>query len=233
VRGARGVHTVVLPHQDPPAYDFHCSLLSLPLRLGVSLNAAELHGSAPYLFAAPDKVARWKARLAKHGGFKVGLTWAGGLQSARPELAAIDRRRSVKLAELAPLLAVPGCEFFSLQKGPAADQLRHATAPIHDFSAEWVDFADTAAFVDALDLVITVDTASVHLAGALGTPTWLLNRYDSCWRWLLARDDSPWYGSLRQFRQPTFGAWQPAVAAAAAALAECARRPPDLQVAHS
>jgi tetratricopeptide (TPR) repeat protein len=232
VRGARGVHAVVLPHQDLPAYDFHCSLMSLPLRLGLSLNAADLHGDAPYLFAAPEKVARWQARLAKHAGFKVGLTWAGGLQSDSPTLAAIDRRRSVKLGEFAPLLAVPGCEFFSLQKGPAAGQLRGASTPIHDFSAEWVDFADTAAFIEALDLVITVDTANVHLAGALGAPTWLLNRYDSCWRWLLGRDDTPWYSSVRQFRQPKFGAWQAAIAAAAAALAEYASRRPALQAAH-
>jgi tetratricopeptide (TPR) repeat protein len=233
VRGARGVHAIVLPHQELPAYDFHCSLMSLPLRLGLSSNAADLHGGAPYLFAAPDKVARWQARLAKHGGFKVGLTWAGGLTSDSPELAAIDRRRSVKLADFAPLLAVPGCEFFSLQKGPAADQLRGASGLIHDFSAEWVDFADTAAFVEALDLVISVDTANVHLAGGLGMPTWLLNRYDSCWRWLLGRDDSPWYPTLRQFRQPRFGAWQPAIAAAAAALAECASRRPALRAAHN
>jgi tetratricopeptide (TPR) repeat protein len=231
VRGARGVHAVVLSHQDLPPYDFHCSLMSLPLRLGLTANASELHGGAPYLFAAPEKIARWQARLAKHTGFKVGVTWAGGLQSERPELAAIDRRRSIKLAEFTPLFAVPGCEFFSLQKGPAAEQLRGSGLPIQDFSAEWVDFADTAAFIDALDLVITVDTATVHLAGALGMPTWLLNRFDSCWRWQLARDDSPWYGSVRQFRQPRFGAWQAAIAAAAAALADCAARRPALQVA--
>jgi hypothetical protein len=232
-RGARGVQAVVLSNQDLPAYDFHCSLMSLPLRLGVSLSAADLRGGAPYLFAAPEKIARWQARLAKHGGFKVGLTWAGGLPSDTPELAAIDRRRSVKLAEFAPLLAVAGCEFFSLQKGPASDQLRGATTPIHDYSAEWVDFADTAAFIEALDLVITVDTANAHLAGALGTPTWLLNRYDTCWRWLLGRADSPWYASVRQFRQPEFGAWAPAIAAAAAALAECAGRRPALQAARN
>jgi hypothetical protein len=129
------------------------------------------------------------------------------------ELIAVDARRSFSLEGLAPLLHTPGCSFFSLQKQGAV------TAPVNDYSGEWRDFADTAAFVTNLDLVITVDTAVAHLAGALGKPVWLLNRYDTCWRWLLGRSDSPWYGTVRQFRQPQPGAWKPVIHAVAAALA--------------
>ena len=113
---------------------------------------------------------------------------------------------------------VAGCRFFSLQKGAAAKELQKSAQHMRDFSAEWSDFADTAALLANLDLVISVDTAAAHLAGAMGKPIWLLNRFDSCWRWLLDRDDSPWYSRLRQFRQPAPGEWQPVIAAVAAAL---------------
>jgi len=93
---------------------------------------------------------------------------------------------------------------------------------LHDFTGEWNDFSDTAAFVANLDLVVTVDTAIVHLAGALGKAVWLLNRYDSCWRWLGQRGDSPWYLGLRHFRQTSAGEWPPVVACATAALVELA-----------
>ncbi len=115
------------------------------------------------------------------------------------------------------MLSVAGCSFFSLQKDSgsagAADRTR-----IHDFSAEWADFSDTAALTMNLDLVISVDTAVAHLAGALGKRIWLLNRYDSCWRWLLRRMDSPWYATLRQFRQSRRGDWAPVIASTAAEL---------------
>jgi len=112
------------------------------------------------------------------------------------------------------------CSFFSLQKGTRAAEIDATGLPLHDFSAEWGDFADTAAFIINLDLVITVDTAVAHLAGALGKPVWLLNRRDSCWRWLLERADSPWYPTLRQFRQTQAGDWDSVVATVAAELKE-------------
>ena len=153
-------------------------------------------------------------------GLKVGLAWAGNSRLHNAQHAAIGARRSIALARLAPILSVRGCSFFSLQKGPAAAEQRDGAWHLRDFCDEWRDFSDTAAVVANLDLVISVDTAVVHLAGALGKPVWLLNRHDSCWRWLLERSDSPWYSSLRQFRQPAPGEWQPVIAAAAAALAE-------------
>jgi hypothetical protein len=120
---------------------------------------------------------------------------------------------------------VAGCTFFSLQKGAAAGELAVAVSRLEDFSHELRDFSDTAAFIANLDLVISVDTAVAHLAGALAKPVWLLNRYDTCWRWLLARDDSPWYSTLRQFRQPRAGEWQPVIGKVALALARVVADP--------
>ena len=115
---------------------------------------------------------------------------------------------------LAPLERVTGCAFVSLRAGEAAPDW------MHDAMAGVTDFAETAAIIAALDLVIAVDTAVAHLAGALGKPVWLLNRHDTCWRWLRGRDDSPWYPTLRQFRQETAGDWDGVIARVTAALAE-------------
>ena len=118
-----------------------------------------------------------------------------------------DRRRSIDFSLFAPLLAAPGISFVSLQVGASP------AAPMFD-AAPWLDdFSDTAALIEVLDLVISVDTAVAHLAGALGRPAWLLNRADTDWRWLLDRQDSPWYPTMRQFRQPSPGDWASVVAA--------------------
>lgn len=206
-----------------PGFDLHCPLLSLPLAFGTTL--ATIPGQTPYLRADPAQVAAWRARLSPLDGLKVGLVWAGESGRAVPEAAARDRRRSIALARLAPLAAVPGVQFVSLQKGDAAAQA--ATPPpgmvLHDWTDELGDFADTAALVAALDLVISVDTAAAHLAGALGRPVWVLNRFDACWRWLRDRADSPWYPSARLFRQPAPGAWQKVIGKLAAALDQLRR----------
>ena len=128
----------------------------------------------------------------------------------------------MRLTDMAPLAAVRGCSFVSLQVGPPAAQLNEPPAGLVVLDvAQWLgDFADTAALVANLDLVIAVDTAVAHLAGALGRPVWLLNRFDSCWRWLLGRDDSPWYPGLRQFRQSGQGEWGSVMQRVAGALEE-------------
>jgi tetratricopeptide (TPR) repeat protein len=216
VRSAPGVSIVLKPGASLPAYDFHCPLMSLPHYLGVRLNARDLHGTTPYLSVAKHRIDAWSTRLAAYPGLKVGIAWAGRARPHNAELMVVDRRRNVPFDQLSSLFKVQGCSFFSLQKG-------HGGALpdfLHDFSGEWNDFSDSAAFVANLDLVITVDTAIVHLAGALGKAVWLLNRYDSCWRWLGQRDDSPWYLSLRHFRQTSAGDWAPVVASATAALVE-------------
>ena len=230
VESAPGVCDVHAQDAPPPPYDFHCALLSLPYRLGLALDANQLHGSIPYLSAPADRSLYWKERLSPYAGLKVGLVWAGNARRQSLELRAVDLRRSIALERWGPILAVRGCSFFSLQKDGVAAEPRTAegdpqwanASRIHDFSAEWADFSDTAAFIANLDLVISVDTAVAHLAGALGKPVWLLNRHDTCWRWLLNRSDSPWYRSLRQFRQPALGEWGPVIEAATAALVEAA-----------
>ena len=228
VASAPGVSEAHAQDAPAPPYDVHCPLLSLPHRLGLILSDAQLRGSTSYLSAPPDRISSWKERLGAYAGLKVGIAWAGNARRQSVELRAVDIRRSIALDRWAPLLAVRGCSFFSLQKDGAAALLHAAadaprrphTSMIHDFSAEWTDFSDTAAFITQLDLVISVDTAVAHLAGALGKPVWLLNRHDTCWRWQLKRSDSPWYRTLRQFRQPALGDWGTVMDAAAAALVE-------------
>jgi tetratricopeptide (TPR) repeat protein len=214
----------IVAHGDSlPSFDLHCPLLSLPRAFGTTLDT--IPAVTPYLAADPVCAAEWRERLAgldglQAGGLRVGLVWAGGQRLESPEFIAVDRRRSIALNTMALLGEVSGVSFVSLQKdGPAAQA---ATPPqgmvLHDFTADLHDFADTAALIDGLDLVISVDTAVAHLAGALGKPVWLLNRFDTDWRWLLDRDDSPWYPRLRQFRQPSPGDWASALGAARDAL---------------
>jgi len=187
-----------------PEFDYHCPLLSLPLAFGTTM--ATIPAPIPYLRADP---LPWAGFLETLPGLKVGLVWAGLSRTDKPHAVAIDRRRSMRLAEMAPLFSVPGCDFVSLQLGGPAAQ-RHALPDgmvLHDVSDRLDDWADTADLIAGLDLVIAVDTAVAHLAGALGKPVWLLNRFDSCWRWFLNRDDTPWYPAMRQFRQAIRGDW--------------------------
>jgi tetratricopeptide (TPR) repeat protein len=200
-------------------FDVKAAMLCLPRLMGVTLES--ISGTTPYLVADPAAADAWAARLAALPGRKVGLVWAGASRRHNPAAAAIDARRSLRLAQLQPLAAAPGVTFVSLQIGePAAEA---ATPPggmrLVDWTGEIGDFADTAALAANLDLVITVDTSVAHLAGALGRPVWILSRYDGCWRWLQDREDSPWYPTARLFRQPAPGAWDDVIASAAKALA--------------
>jgi tetratricopeptide (TPR) repeat protein len=212
--GLPGGAEIVAQGAQLPRFDLHCPMLSLPFVFGTTL--ATVPSQVPYLAAEPARAEAWRARLAPLGGLRVGLVWAG-----RPTHRA-DRRRSLELASLAPLAALKGIDVVSLQTGPAAAQARRPPPGmvLQDWSAELDDFAETAALVSELDLVIAVDTAVGHLAGALGRPVWLLNRFDGCWRWLVERDDSPWYPTLRQFRQKQPGDWDGVLRAVAVALAD-------------
>jgi len=197
------------------AYDYHCPLLSLPLAFNTTLST--IPAAVPYLHADPEP---WREMLDLLPGLKVGLVWAGKSRTAQPHAVAVDKRRSMRLADMAPLLAVPNCSFVSLQLGAPAAQMQ--TLPEHaellDVSDRLGDWADTAALIAGLDLVIAVDTAVAHLAGALGKPVWMLNRFDSCWRWLRNRDDTPWYPTMRLFRQSSRGDWAGAIDRVAKAL---------------
>jgi tetratricopeptide (TPR) repeat protein len=186
-----------------PRFDALTHLMTLP---GIFKTTLETIPNQPYLRAPAEKVAAWRQRLgALPGGPRVGLVWAGNpWNNAR----VVDAFRSMPLATLAPLLETPGMMFFSLQKGEAARQLREARVPsCHDLTAELTDFTETAAMIANLDLVICVDTAVAHLAGAMGKPVWMLSRFNGCWRWFTERPDSPWYPSMRIFRQQADRSW--------------------------
>jgi Flp pilus assembly protein TadD len=195
-----GTYQVVAEGETLPPFDLHCPLLSLPETFGTTIET--IPAGIPYLQSPAGAAASWRSRLASLPRPWVGLVWSGN-----PDYYH-DAARSLPFDDLAPLLHIPGVTFISLQKGKASAQLRGVAGQmVHDWTDELADFADTAALVDALDLVISVDTAVAHLAGALGRPVWLLNRFDPDWRWLLDRDDSPWYPSLRQFRQKRPDDW--------------------------
>lgn len=206
--------------QDPlpaGAYDWHCPNMSLPLAFGT--RAESVPGEVPYLKVPPEMVSPWQGRLAGLPSRRVGLAWAGTRMNPK------DAVRSVPLAQFAPLFAVPGVSFVSLQKGDGAEELAAAPGKVHDWMAQCGDLLDTAALMTQLDLVITVDTAIVHLAGALGRPAWMLNRCESEWRWMLGREDSPWYPTLRLFRQDIPGDWAKPIEGVAEALRGLGRAP--------
>jgi tetratricopeptide (TPR) repeat protein len=223
LRTVPGVADVPDGDAPVPAHDFHCSFNGLPRAFETTLETIPC--GVPYLAAEPALAREWATRLPDSGRLRVGLCWAG---QARPWLAGftgLDRRRSTSLATLAPLAAVPEVRFVSLQKGPAGAEARAAGFELLDPMDQARDFADTAALVANLDLVISVDTSVVHLAGAMGKPVFLLDRYDNCWRWLSGREDSPWYPTLRIFRQRRSGEWGPVIERVATALAAMAARP--------
>lgn len=202
-----------------PVFDLHCPLLSLPLAFKTDLDT--ISGETPYLSADGTKRDAWRARLGPSQRSTVGLVWAGDPRKQLPNAHLIDRQRSVAFDMLAPLFEKTNCDFVSLQKGvDAVAQLRNSPFRhrVIDWSDDFHDFSDTAGLIDNLDLVIAVDTSVAHLAGALGKPVWLLNRYNTCWRWLLDRDDSPWYPRLRQFRQDATRTWDPVIGRVAAEL---------------
>ncbi len=202
-RTVEGVSSAMVTESAPPPFDYHIPIMSLPRAFGTVL--ATLPSGVPYLHAPEPAAEAWRKRLARYGARpKVGLVWAGNPKHAR------DRARSIAVERLAPLVASSECAFFSLQKGAAAAEVT-AFDPsgkrVADHTSELETFADTAALIAALDLVISVDTAVAHLAGAQGKPVWILLPLAPDWRWMLGREDSPWYPTARLFRQPAAGDW--------------------------
>lgn len=199
----QGVESVFVPEQSVPAFDFHVPLMSLPLAFGTTLD--NLPSRVPYLQAPEKKAAVWQRRLVEQGaGLKVGLAWSGN-----PRFGAA-RLKACPVERLKPLLCVPGCVFVSLQTGGAAVEaarLAGGNSFVIEAGPELAGFDDTAALVTALDLVISIDTAVAHLAGALGKPVWIVLPYAADWRWLIDREDSPWYPTARLCRQPHPGDW--------------------------
>ncbi|RKP52470.1 tetratricopeptide repeat protein [Trinickia fusca] len=203
----------VLSRGEPlPAFDYQCPLASLPRALGADLMSVP--AGTPYLFADPQRVRHWAQVLGEQRRLRVGLAWAGNPRHRN------DRHRSIDFAQLARLLELD-IEWISLQKAvPEGDEALLSRTPLRRFDEDLGDFADTAALMLSLDLVISVDTAVAHLAGALGRPVWLLLASPSEWRWMRDRKDSPWYPDASLFRQPVPGDWASVVEAVRVAVAE-------------
>jgi tetratricopeptide (TPR) repeat protein len=204
----------LIPQDSPlPPFDVHAPLMSLPSILRTTLATVPVR--VPYLFAAAERVDHWRRELGDPRAFKVGIAWQGKPTHRR------DRQRSVPLAQFAPLARLAGVRLFSLQKGPGREQLPALAGPwgLTDLGGRTSDdWMETAAVVCSLDLVITVDTALAHLAGALGVPVWVALSFVPDWRWLVGRADSPWYPTMRLFRQTAPGNWDTVFADMARAL---------------
>jgi Flp pilus assembly protein TadD len=202
-----GVDELRVAGDPTPEYDLHCPLMSLPLAFSTTFET--IPATVPYLHADPTEAAKWRDALTGLRGRRIGLVWAGSTNIGKAEVLSRDQRRSLPLATFAPLASLAGCGFVSLQVGePSREAARPpAGMTLYDNTEALRTFADTAALIANLDLVISVDTATAHLAGAMGKPVWLLNRFDTDWRWMLDRDDSPWYPTMQIFRQPKPGDW--------------------------
>ncbi|WP_338641482.1 tetratricopeptide repeat protein [Burkholderia pyrrocinia] len=218
----RGVSRIVTEGQPTPAFDLHCPLMSLPYAFRTTLDTVP--ADTPYLRADARRRAAWAQRLdalAPPGRLRVGLAWSGNPRHAN------DENRSMPFAALAPLVALDAT-FVSLQpQMRARDADAFAASGVLSFADALTDFAETAALVDTLDLVISVDTSVAHLAGALGRPVWVLLPRVPDWRWLLERDDCPWYPAATLFRQTRPGDWPAVVCRVADALGAMRRAHPD------
>jgi protein O-GlcNAc transferase len=195
-----------------PEFAAQCPLMSLPLVFGTTVET--IPAGTPYLTVPQVALDKAAALPWPTDGLRVGLVWAGNPEHLN------DRYRSIALSLLEPLFALEGVHFFSLQMGAEAEQLAMIEGAVIDLRYEIGDMADTAALMEHLDVVITVDTAVVHLAGALGRPVWLLLPFAPDWRWMLEREDSPWYPTMRLFRQTARSAWEPVVERVRTALVE-------------
>jgi hypothetical protein len=198
--GLQGADTIISLDETSPPVDLHCPLLSLARLFHTTLQTIP---PTPYLSASEEISKQWAEKLGPKKHPRIGLIWAGAATHKN------DRNRSVTLAHFAPLAELPGIDFYSLQKGdPAAQAASPPTGmKLTDFTQQLEDYADTAGFVANLDLVISVDTAPAHLAGAMGKPVWLVLPHVPDWRWLRDRPDSPWYSKTRLFRQTRPGDW--------------------------
>jgi tetratricopeptide (TPR) repeat protein len=212
-----GISRVVANGDSLPDFDLFCPMMSLPLVFGTELETVP--ANVPYLQPFEDRLAAWQPRLPDNGRVRVGVCWAGN-----PDFGN-DRNRSISLESFAALFGVPGIDFVSLQKDVSPAQValldQHGVLRLGE---QFGDFADTAAVVAMLDVVIAVDTSVVHLAGAMGKVTALLIPFSPDWRWLLNRSDSPWYPTLRIFRQPAIGDWESPLARLRSELEDITRR---------
>lgn len=201
-----GVASVVGRGAALPPYDVHCPAGSLPLALRTEMSS--IPANVPYLAASEGRIAKWREKLGHLPSPRIAVAWSGRVDHAN------DRNRSIPFERFAPLLAAGPGSFVSIQRelrdGDAAALARLPN--VTHVGDALADFDDTAAVMALADLVISVDTAVVHLAGAMGRPVWVLLPFQPDWRWLLDREDSPWYPTARLFRQPKPGDWASVIA---------------------
>jgi Flp pilus assembly protein TadD len=197
--GCEGIERVIPKGCPSPTFDVHVPLMSLPGVLRTAL--ATVPADVPYIRVGDESRHHWQRQLAGLSAFKIGIAWQGNPK--HPE----DRKRSIALQEFAPLANVPGVQLLSLQKGAGTEQLAHATFPVMDLCSG-LELVETAAVIQNLDLVISIDSAIAHLAGALAAPVWVALAAFADFRWLLDTEDSPWYPTMRLFRQSVSGGWQ-------------------------
>jgi hypothetical protein len=205
ISSVAGADGVIGKSEHVPSFDLHCPLLSLPVAFNTRL--VSIPAKIPYLSGTSERTASWADRLPKSATPKIGIAWAGNPKHAN------DGWRSIALPRLMPLLSASGFQFVSIQKDLRdgdLEFLRKQPQLIH-LGDQITDFSETAAIMPHLDLVVTVDTAVAHLAGALGRPVWVLLDHTPDWRWMVEREDSPWYPSARLFRQQTGGDWESVV----------------------
>lgn len=213
VSGMPGVTGVYARGEEIPACDVECPLMTLPLVFGTTVES--IPREVPYLMVDPERAARWRAWCAEGvDGFRVGVVWAGNPGHRN------DAQRSLPVRALAALGSVEGVRLIGLQKGEVGDVRLAVPAGVigRDAGPLLGDLAETAALIAQLDLVVTVDTAVAHLAGALGRPVWVLVPFVPDWRWMHGRGDTPWYPTARLFRQEVRGNWDAVIANAVAHL---------------
>lgn len=224
-------HVHIFGEPLPKGLDYCVAMMTLPLILGID-SEEDIPNTVPYFHIPQEAKDRWgkefKRLMPINNKPYVGLCWAGMNRAHQQVASEVDAKRSVQLVEMAPVVRVPGINWISLQKGPPQEQLAQHAKDLGMLCGDWMDeaddFYDTAALIANLDLVITVDTSVAHAAAAMGVPTWILSRFDNCWRWMGTRQDSPWYPNVRQFIQKVPGQWEPVMLEVAEALREFAPR---------
>jgi tetratricopeptide (TPR) repeat protein len=210
-----GIHAIAAREDHLPPFDLQCPLLSLPLAFNTTVET--IPARIPFISAPPDRIAAWRNRIGpRNNRLRIGLAWAGQPKHRN------DRRRSMRLDQFAPLAEIKSAQFFSLQKtaAPAQPISPPPGMDFTDFTSDLHDFAETASLIANLDLIISVDTAVAHLAGAMGKPVYLLLPTVPDWRWMLDRSDTPWYPTMKLFRQPTIGDWPTVIANITRALSQ-------------
>jgi hypothetical protein len=211
LKSLEGVSALISTGGPLPPFHCHCPLMSLPLAL--KTTAGTIPASPNYLHGDPASVARWRTLLGEPSRRRVGLVWSGNLQNT------IDRRRSIRLSDWMPHLP-PDFQYFCLQKDVREEdrEVLETSENIFSFDDDSMNFADTAALCECMDVVVSVDTSVAHLSGALGRPTWILLPHVPDWRWMLDREDTPWYPTAKLYRQKAAGDWNEVFARVAADL---------------